>query len=191
MRFHDRERDFILCEDVRDREFSAVGIAPVLEIHLPDLIGVCLQEDRHAGILKGRDGTVLIGKDGHRENDTVIFSFMFFEPLGIEETFVSRLDAAVAGQFRIHGDIVITGIGHRLDHIFSGAVDEFSGHEAAVAERQCECHLSSHNDLLFYDSIPANIFIACLTFSFMAARPASMAVEKNFGSFSSSPASAS
>ena len=41
---------------------------------------------------------------------------------------------------RVHHNVVIASIGDSLDHILTGAVDQFSGHKTAVTEAKCKCH---------------------------------------------------
>ena len=92
-----RERDVVLTEHIRDRELAAVGVAAVSEVHLTDLIGICLHENGHAGILQRGDGAVFVGENGHGEDHAVILTLVFLEPLGVEQALVARFDAAASG----------------------------------------------------------------------------------------------
>ena len=139
-----REGYVILGEHVGDGELAAEGVTAVLEIHLADLVGVGLHQDGHARVLQGGDGAVFVGEDGHGEDHAVILALMGFQPLGVEKALVTGFDAAVAGQVRVHSDVVVTRVGDRLDHILACAVDELPGHEAAVAECQSKGHFLSH-----------------------------------------------
>ena len=144
MGLENRERHTILREHISDGELAAKGITPMLEIHLPDLIGIRLHEDGYARILQSGDGTVFVGKDRHGEDYAVILALMLFEPSGIQQALVAGLDAAVAGQGSVHGDVVIACLGDSLDHVVPCAVDEFAGHKATVAECQSKSHFLSH-----------------------------------------------
>ena len=126
----------------------------MLEIHLPDLIGIRLHEDGYARILQSGDGTVFVGKDRHGEDYAVILALMLFEPSGIQQALVTGLDAAVAGQGSVHGDVVIACFGDSLDHVVPCAVDEFPRHKATVAECKCKSHFPSH-----FTDPPKNIFL--------------------------------
>ena len=139
-----RERDIVLTEHVGDRELAAVGVAAVGKVHLADLVGVRLHEDGHARVLQGGDGAVFVGENGHGEDDAVILALVLLEPLGVKQTLVARLDAAVAGQFLVHHDVVIAGVGDGLDHVVACAVDQLAGHEAAVAEAEGKGHFLFH-----------------------------------------------
>ena len=136
----DRERNAVLCEDVRDGELAAERIAAVCEVHLADLIGIRLHQDRDARILKSRDRAVFVRENRHGEDDAVILAVVLLEPLRVQKALVSRLDAAEPRQLRIHRDVVIARIRHSFDHVLARAVDQLAGHETAVAECQCECH---------------------------------------------------
>ena len=139
-----RERDIVLTEHVRDGELAAVGVAAVGKVHLADLVGVRLHEDGHARVLQGGDGAVFVGENGHGEDDAVILALVLLEPLGVEQAFVSCLDAAVAGELLIHHDVVIARVGDGLDHVVACAVDQLAGHEAAVAEAEGKGHFLFH-----------------------------------------------
>ena len=139
-----RERDVILTEHVRDGELAAVGVAAVGKVHLADLIGVRLHENGHARVLQRGDGAVFVGKNGHREDHAVILALVLLEPLGVEQTLVARLNAAVAGQLLVHHDVVIAGVGDSLDHIVACAVNQLAWHEAAVAEAKGKGHFLFH-----------------------------------------------
>ena len=140
-----REGHAVLGEHVGDGEFAAEGVAPVLEVHLADFVGIGLHENGHARVLKGGDGAVFVGEDGHGENHAVVFALVLFEPLGVEQALVPGLDAAVAGQARVHGDVVVARVGDGLDHVVPRAVDQFPGHKAAVAKCQSKGHFLGHN----------------------------------------------
>ena len=140
MGLHDGERHIVLAEHVGDGELAAVGIPAMLEIHLADLVGVGLHQNGHACVLQGSDGTVFIRKDGHGEDHAVILALMLFQPLGVQAALVTGFHTAVTGQFGIHGDVVETCIGHGLDHILTGTVDQFAGHKTAVAEAKGKGH---------------------------------------------------
>ena len=139
-----RERDVVLTEHVRDGELAAVGVAAVGKVHLADLVGIGLHENGHARVLQGGDGTVFVGKNGHGEDYAVILTLMLFQPFGIQQALVARFNAAVAGQLLVHHDVVIARVGHGLDHVIACAVDQFAGHEAAVAEAEGKGHLLFH-----------------------------------------------
>ena len=144
MGLEDRERDVVLTEHIRDGELAAVGVAAVSEVHLTDLIGIGLHEDGHARVLQGGNGAVFVGENGHGEDDAVILALVLLEPLGVEQAFVSCLDAAVAGELLIHHDVVIARVGDGLDHVVACAVDQLAGHEAAVAEAEGKGHFLFH-----------------------------------------------
>ena len=144
MGLEDRERDVVLTEHIRDGELAAVGVAAVGKVHLADLVGVRLHENGHARVLQGGDRAVFVGKNGHGEDDAVILSLVLLEPLGVKQTLVARLNAAVAGQLLVHHDVVIAGVGDSLDHVVACAVDQFAGHEAAVAEAEGKGHFLFH-----------------------------------------------
>ena len=146
MGFKAREGHAVLAEYVSDRELAAIGIAAERRSHFADFVRIGLHQDRHAGILEGQDGAVLIGEYRHRENDAVILSFVFGQPLGIEDTLVAGLHATIVGEFLVHDDVVVAGIGHGLDHVFARSVNQFSGHQAPVGEAQCKCHFLFHFD---------------------------------------------
>ena len=134
MGLHDGERNIVLAEYIGDGELAAVSIPAMLEIHLADLVRIGLHQNGNARVLQGSDGTVFIRKDGHGENHTVILAFMLFQPFGIEAALFAGFHTAVTGQFRVHGDVVIARIRDSLDHILTGTIDQFAGHEATVAE---------------------------------------------------------
>ena len=144
MGLEDRERDIVLTEHVRDGELAAVGVAAVGKVHLADLVGVRLHEDGNARVLQRGDRAVFVGKNGHREDHAVILSLVLLEPLGVKQTLVARLNAAVAGQLLVHHDVVIACVGDSLDHVVACAVDQFAGHEAAVAEAEGKGHFLFH-----------------------------------------------
>ena len=123
MGLEDRERDVILTEHIRDGELAAVGVAAVGKVHLADLVGIGLHEDGNARVLQRGDRAVFVGKNGHREDHAVILALVLLEPLGVEQAFVSCLDAAVAGELLVHHDIVIARVGDGLDHVVACAVD--------------------------------------------------------------------
>ena len=139
-----RERDIVLTEHVRDGELAAVGVAAVGKVHLADLVGIGLHEDGHARVLQRGDRAVFVGKNGHGEDDAVIPSLVLLEPLGVKQTLVARLNAAVAGQLLVHHDVVIAGVGDSLDHVVACAVNQLAGHEAAVAEAEGKGHFLFH-----------------------------------------------
>lgn len=131
----------VLGEHIGDGELTAVGIPAVGKVHLADLVRVCLHEDGNASVLEGGDGPILVGEDGHGEDHAVILALMLLQPLGVQQALVPGLHAAVAGELLVHHDVAVPGIGDGLDHVVPGAVDQFPGHEAAVAESQRKCHL--------------------------------------------------
>jgi len=139
-----RERDIVLTEHVRDGELAAVGVAAVGKVHLADLVGIGLHEDGNARVLQRGDRAVFVGKNGHGEDDAVILSLVLLEPLGVKQTLVARLNAAVAGQLLVHHDVVIAGVGDSLDHVVACAVNQLAGHEAAVAEAEGKGHFLFH-----------------------------------------------
>ena len=114
------------------------------EVHLADLVRIGLHQNRHARILQRDDRAVLVGEDGHGEDYAVILALMLLQPVGIELALGAGLNAAEAGQLRVHHDVVVARVGHGLDHVLARAVDQFAGHEAAVAEAECKGHLFLH-----------------------------------------------
>ena len=138
VRLKHRERHAVLGEHVGDRKLAAVRVAAVGKIHLADLVGIRLHQYRHARVLQRHDRAVLVGKYRHGEYHAVVLPFVLFEPAGVQEAFFPGLDAAVPGKCRVHHNVVVARVGDRFHHIVPGAVDQFAGHEAAVAERQCE-----------------------------------------------------
>ena len=144
MGFQAREGYAVLAEYVGDGELAAIGIAAERRSHFADFVWIGLHQDGNTGILKGQDGAVLVCEDRHRENDAVILSFVFGQPFGIEDTLVAGLHATIVGQFLVHDNVVVAGIGHGLDHVLAGGVNQFSGHQAPVGETQCKCHFLFH-----------------------------------------------
>ena len=154
------ERHAILAEDVGHGELAAVGIAPVGKIQLADFIGIRLHQNGHACILQRGDGAVFVGKDRHGEDHAVILAFVLLEPLSVEPALVPGLHAAVAGQRRVHHDVVVACVGDGLYHIVPGAVDQLAGHEAAVAKAKGKRHFSVHDDFSFHFS-RSWLFVVC------------------------------
>ena len=44
----------------------------MVEIHLADFVGIGVQKDRHAAILEGGDGAVLVAEVRQAKNDAVV-----------------------------------------------------------------------------------------------------------------------
>ena len=138
------EGDFILGEHVGDGELAAVRVAAMGEVHLADLVRIGLHQNRHARVLQRDDCAVLVGEDGHGEDHAVVLALVLLQPLGVQLALGAGLHASVAGQLRVHHDVVVARVGHGLDHVVARAVDQFAGHEAAVAEAECKGHFLFH-----------------------------------------------
>ena len=142
------EGHLILGEHIGDGELAAIRVTAVGKIHLSDFVGISLHQNGHAGILQSGDGSVLVGENRHGENHAVILSFVLSKPFGVQQTLVPGLHAAEPGQLGIHHDVVIAGVGYCLDHVVTGTVNQFTGHEAPVAEAKRKSHFL-HCDFSF------------------------------------------
>ena len=136
-----RERYLILAEHISNGEFAAVSIPAVLEIHLADLVRISLHQNGNPCVLQRGNRTVFVGKNGHGEDHAVILALMLFQPFGIESALIPGLHAAIAGQLRIHHNIIIASISNRFHHILPGTVNQFAGHKSTVAETKGKGHL--------------------------------------------------
>ena len=159
VRLHHRERDLVLIEHVRHRKLAAEGVAAVREVHLADLVGVCLHEDGHARVLQRRSRAVFVDEDGHAQNDAVVLPFVALQPVVVQPALFARFHRAVAGCVLVHCQILVPRVRHGFDHVLPRARDELCGHEPAVAEIECEFHfINSFNALysfLYFPYCPA------------------------------------
>ena len=119
MRRHYGKGNLALCKDVSNGELTAISIAAVSEVHLTDFVGISLEENRNSSVAKSLECAVLIGKNGHRENNAIEFTLVLCEPLSIKSTLVARLNAAKARRLLIHHNIIVTSLGNGFDDIFT------------------------------------------------------------------------
>ena len=83
MRLHDGKRHLILCEYICHGELAAESVAAVGEIHLADLVRICLHEDRNARILQCRDCSVFVREDRHGKYHAIERTLVLFQPFRI------------------------------------------------------------------------------------------------------------
>jgi len=137
---HDGEGNLVLIENIGDREFSAVCVAAVIEVHLADFVGVCLHEYRHACVLKCGNRAVFVDEYGHTEYYTIVFTLVGLEPVVVNPAFVTGFDSSVACGVFVHDEIFVARIGHGLDHVIACSGDKLCRHESAVSEVKCKFH---------------------------------------------------
>lgn len=86
-----------LCENACESEFSAEGVAAMLEIHFPELVRISLNENGDVNAAQCSLNSVFISEVGQAYYKTVIFSAMFGKKLVIEISVGGRFDRIVFG----------------------------------------------------------------------------------------------
>ena len=131
----------VLMENVLDAELATVRVTAVLEVHLTDLVWICLNKTGLARIAKCGNRAVLVAEVGKGQNNSVILALVGCKPLCVLPPLLAGLHGSVAGHILWRDDVIVSRIGNRLFHLLASTRNKTFGEEASVSEIKCNCLL--------------------------------------------------
>ncbi|MGC4031260.1 MAG: hypothetical protein QM754_05875 [Tepidisphaeraceae bacterium] len=140
-----REFDAGLVQVVANTDFATERIPATLDAEQVQVVGVCLDENRHVEFAELEDigDAALVAEVRQDDDDAVDLVAVFIEQVCALLRIGERFDTAELGLLRREHDGLDTELGEELFDVFAGLADEHIGEEISVTDDDAESGLGS------------------------------------------------